>query len=115
MRKANRLRDVERELPGMIAAVQQAQEHQAERDRAVIQARQDELNRKLAGLSEQARQLEASTTRRINTATATIMNETRKANRELRAETQQLLDQQEQRFDAALTTERAERQRDVGD
>ena len=68
MRKANRLRDVERELPGMIAAVQQAQEQQAARDRAAMQARQDELTKRLASLSEQARQLEKSTTRRINAA-----------------------------------------------
>jgi hypothetical protein len=115
MRKANRLRDVERELPGMISAVQRAQEQQAARDRAALQARQDELTRQLAGLSQQARQLEASTTRRINAASATIMNESREASKQLRAETRQLLDEQEQRFDAALTTERAERQRELGD
>ena len=63
MRKANRLRDVERELPGMIAAVQQAQEQQAARDRAALQARQDHLTKRLASLSEQARELEKSTTR----------------------------------------------------
>lgn len=114
MRKANRLRDVERELPGMIAAVQQAQEQQAARDRAAMQARQDELTKKLGSLSKQARQLEAATTRRINAATATLMNETREADRQLRAETRQLLDRQEQRFDAAITAERAERQREVG-
>ncbi len=113
MRKANRLRDVERELPGMIAAVKQAQEEQAARDRAVLQARQDRLTKQLAGLSEQTRQIEASTTRRINAATTTIMNEARAANRQLRAETRQLLDQQEQRFDAALSTERTERQREA--
>ena len=113
MRKANRLRDVERELPGMIAAVQQAQEQQAARDRAAVQARQDELTKRLASLSEQARQLEKSTTRRINAATATIMNEARKANEQLGSELRQQLDQQEQRFDAALTTERIERERDV--
>lgn len=114
MRKANKLRDLERELPGMITAVQRAQEQQAARDRAVLQARQDELTRQFAGLSEQARQIEASTSRRISAATATIMNEASKANQDLRAETRRLLDQQEQRFDAALTTERAERQRELG-
>ena len=115
MRKANRLRDVERELPGMISAVQRAQEQQAAKDRAALQSRQDELTRKLAGLSEQARKLEASTTRRINAAAATMMNEAREAAKELRAETRQLLDEQEQRFDSALTAERTERQREVGD
>ena len=59
------------------------QEEQAARDRKAMQARQDELTRQLASLSEQAAQLEASTTRRINAATATIMNEARKANEQL--------------------------------
>jgi hypothetical protein len=114
MSKANRLRDVERELPAMISAVQRAQEQQAARDRAVMQARQDELTRRLAGLSEQARKLEAATTRRINAATATIMNEAREANKQLRGETRQLLDEQEQRFDNALNAERDQRQRELG-
>jgi hypothetical protein len=114
MRRANRLRDVERELPGMVAAVKRAQEEQAAKDRAAMQARQAELTRQLAGLSDQARKLEASTTRRINAATATLMNEAREADRQRRAETRQLFDQQEQRFDAALTAERAERQREAG-
>ena len=114
MSKANRLRDVERELPGMVAAVQRAQEQQAARDRAAVQARQDQLTKQLASLSQQARQIEASTSRRISAATVTIMNEAREANRQLRADTRDLLDQQEQRFDAALTAERAERQREAG-
>ena len=113
MRKASRLRDVERELPGMLEAVQRAQEEQAARDRTAMQARQDELTRKLASLSDQAARIEASTTRRINAAAATMMNEAREANRQLRADTRQLLDQQEQRFDAAVTAERAERRREA--
>jgi hypothetical protein len=114
MRRANRLRDVERELPGMIAAVKRAQEEQAAKDRADMQARQDKLSRQFAGLSEQARKLEASTTRRINAAAATIMNEAREADKQRRVETRQLLDQQEQRFEAALSAERTERQREAG-
>ena len=113
MRKASRLRDVERELPRMVEAVQRAQEEQAARDRTAMQARQDELTRKLASLSDQAARIEASTTRRINAAAATMMNEAREANRQLRADTRQLLDQQEQRFDAAVTAERAERRRET--
>ena len=115
LRRADQLRDVQRELPGMIAAVQRAQQEQATRDRAAMQARQDQLTERLASLSEQARRIEASATRRINAATQTIMNEARAANRELRAETRELLDQQEKQFDAALSAERAERQRETGD
>jgi hypothetical protein len=113
MRKANRLRDVERELPGMIAAVKQAQEQQAARDRAAMQERQDQLTKQIANLSEQARKIEASATRRINAATATIMNEAREANQQLRVETRQLLDQQEKQFDAALSAEGDERRRET--
>ena len=41
------------------------------------------------------------------------MNETRKATEDLRSETRHLVEQQEQRFTAALGAERAERKRDV--
>jgi pimeloyl-ACP methyl ester carboxylesterase len=91
------------------ATVQQLQEQLA-RDLAVVQSRQDELSRQLASLSAQARRLEALTTERINAATLTIMNEAKDAN-QLRAETRQLLDQQERLFDVALDTDRVERQR----
>jgi hypothetical protein len=113
MRKASQLRQVQRDLPGMLAKVQQAQQEQAARDRAELQARQDELTGKLAALSAQARQIEESTSRRIAAATASIMNETRRANEDLRAETRHLIERQEQRFTAALGAERAERHRDV--
>jgi hypothetical protein len=113
MAKANQLRQVQRNLPEMLASVQRAQEQQAARDRAAVQAQQDELNSKLAALSEHARQIEETTSRRIRAATATIMNEARKANEDLRSETRHLIEQQEQRFTAALSTERAERRRDV--
>ena len=112
MRKANQLRQVQRDLPGMLAAVKQASEEQAARDRAELEARQNELSGKLAALSSYAKQIEATTTQRLTTATATIMNEAKRANANLRAETRQLIERQEQRFTAAMETERAERQRD---
>ena len=89
------------------------QEQQAVRDLSAIQARQDEFARQLASLSEHTRQIEASTTARINVAAAMIMNEVREANRQLSADTRQLLDEQEKQFDATLTTERAERRRET--
>lgn len=113
MSKAKQLRTMQRELPGMLAAVQRAQEQQARRDREAFQATQDELSRKLSALSAQARQIEEATSRRISAATTTIMNETRKANEDLRSETRHLIEQQGQRFTAALGAEQAERKRDV--
>jgi predicted transcriptional regulator len=112
MRKANQLRQVQRDLPGMLATVQQASQQQAARDRAAFEARQGELNSRLAALSSYAQQIEATTTQRINTATAAIMNEAKRANQNLRAETRQLIERQEQRFTAAMETERDARQRD---
>ncbi|MDQ2876589.1 MAG: hypothetical protein M3Y33_18010 [Actinomycetota bacterium] len=100
-------------IVGDHAVVQRAQVQQAARDRVVMEARQDELKTLLASLSEQARQLEASTARRINTATAAIMTEAQGANRQLRAETRQLLDRQQERLDTALATEREARQREA--
>ena len=111
-RKANQLRQVQRDLPGMLASVQRAQEQQAARDRAAFQARQDEMSSRLAKLSAQTRRIEETTTRRINEATAAIMNETRQVTADLRSETRTLVAQQEQRFSAAMSAERAERQRD---
>src|ERR1700677_1332182 len=113
MAKARQLRQVQRDLPGMLASVQQAQEQQAARDRAAVQARQDELTGKLAALSAHARQIEETTSQRIRAATATIMNEAKKANADLRSETRHQIEQQEQRFNTALSSERAERQHDV--
>jgi pimeloyl-ACP methyl ester carboxylesterase len=95
------------------AEVQQVQEQQVARDLALMQSRQDDLSRQLASLSEQARQLEALTASRISAATAAIMNEVKEASQYLRAETRQLLDQQEKRFDAVQDTDRAERQREL--
>jgi hypothetical protein len=113
MSKANQLRQVQRDMPAMLAKVQQAQQAQSARDRAEFQARQDELTSRLTALSAEARRIEQSTTRRINAAAASMMNEARKANDNLRAETRQLVEQQEQRFTAAIGAERAERERDV--
>jgi hypothetical protein len=113
MRKASQLRQIQRDLPSMLATVQQAQQVQAARDRAEFQARQDQLTSRLTALSVEAQRIEQSTTRRINAAAASMMNEARKANENLRAETRQLVERQEQRFTAAIGAERAERERDV--
>ena len=113
LKKADQLRAMQRELPGLLESVRKAHEQQAARDRAALQATQDELASKLTALSARAREIEESTSRRITADTASIMNETRKANADLRAETRQLIERQEQRFDAAMADERAARKRDV--
>jgi len=100
--KAARLRDVQRDLPDMLAAVREAQRQQAEHDTAELNARQDELTRKLAALSQQARQLEASATRRIRAAAEQMLSQARE---------QQSL--QEERFANELARERAEREQEA--
>lgn len=111
-RKAARLRDVQRELPGMLEAVRRAQQEQAARDAAEMRTRQDGLERSLKGLSEQAKRLEASTSRRLQATTEMLMNEVRESAGQVRAETRQLLDEQEQRFTEELERERDERQQE---
>jgi hypothetical protein len=112
--KAARLRDVQRELPSMLEAVRRAQQEQASRDGAQMRARQDELTRSLASLSDQAKRLEASTSRRLKAATEMILNEVRESAGQVRAETGQLLDQQQRRFTAELAQEREERRQEFG-
>jgi hypothetical protein len=113
MRKAGQLRQVQRDLPEMLDAVKRASQEQAARDRQEFEARQQELTTKLASLSAYAREIEASTTQRLVTATAAIMSEAKRAGESLKAETRQLIEQQNQRFTAALDAERDERKHDV--
>jgi hypothetical protein len=112
MRKASQLRQVQRDLPEMLEKVKQASEQQAARDRAELQAGQDELSSKLESLSSYAQQIEATTTQRITTVAAAIMSEARRADENLRADTRQLMERQEQRFTVALNAESDERKRD---
>lgn len=55
MNASRKLHGIQRDLPQMVEAVKRAQETQAASDRAAMRARQDELTRQLAGLSQQAR------------------------------------------------------------
>jgi hypothetical protein len=114
MRQAGQLRQVQRDLPQMLDAVKRASEAQAERDRQASEARDKEITSKLAALSSYTRQIETNTTQRLITASAAIMSEAKRANESLKAETRQLIEQQNQRFTAALDAERDERRHDFG-
>lgn len=113
LQQAARLQDLERDLPRVIEAVRRAQQEQAQRDRDEMQARQDRLNRSLAGMSSLARKLEEGTTRRIMQTTSLIMSQARASARTVRDETRQALDEQERRFEAELEKVREERQREL--
>src|SRR5580658_1937014 len=112
---ARELRTVQRNMPAMLESVRRATEAQAARDRAAFQAQQAALNSRLSQLSDYARQVEASTTQRINAARTELMNEVAEATESLRGETRQLMERQEQRFNAAMSAQRAEHKRDIAD
>jgi hypothetical protein len=112
---ASELRTVQRNMPAMLESVRRATEAQAARDRAAFQAQQAALNSRLSQLSKYARQVEASTTQRINAARNELMNEVAEATETLRGETRQLMERQEQRFSAAMSAQRAEHKRDIAD
>lgn len=107
---AARLRDVNRELPGMLEALRRQQDAQLNQVSAEAQARQDAMERSLAGLSEQTRQLEGQLTRRLRAKAELLVNEMRDANQQLRTEARQALDQAEARFQADLDEERKQRE-----
>jgi hypothetical protein len=100
-------------MPRMLESVRKATEQQAAKDRAALQAQQAETNKRLSALSDYARQVETTTTQRINAATTRLLNEVQDATENLRGETRQLIEHQERRFTAAMDAERGERQRDV--
>lgn len=112
---ASRLRDVNAELPGMLEAVRRDGQAQIERTRTELRSRQDAVEQSLAGLSEQARKLEAATTRRIRDQTTRLWNQMQDTAKDIRASTRQALEEQEARLEDAIEQERSQRERDVRD
>jgi hypothetical protein len=111
-RSAARLREVNRELPAMIEALRREQQEATGRVAAEVAARQDAFDRALAGLSEQARRIEAQTSKRLR-AQAQQIRQARDATEQVRRETRDALEDQERRFQEGLARERQERARDV--
>ncbi|WP_131742747.1 hypothetical protein [Actinomadura roseirufa] len=98
---ARRLRQVQRDLPGMLEGVRR--QNQADIDRAVgaVARRQDRMDGALRGLSRYTRDLEERTSRRLREQAeglAELGEETRERARRLRAE---------------ITAERADREREI--
>lgn len=71
----------------MFDAVRREQETQLSRITEETRARQEAMDRNLAGLSEQTRKLERQMTRRLQDRAATLLAQMRQANAEFRAET----------------------------
>lgn len=110
-RAAARLRDVNRELPGMIDALRRDQQAAAERAKAEIRARQDAVDRALAGLSEQTRKMQAETSRRLREQADRFRAQTRSVAEQSRRESRAAAEDTEQRLSAALAREQQERTR----
>jgi myosin heavy subunit len=109
---AAKLREVNRNLPSMLESMRRDQQEQLGRATAAIQARQDAVERSLAGLSEQTKKLEAQTSRRLRAHAAALRSELQDATRKLDEETRRSLDEQEERLRSELAREREERERD---
>ncbi len=107
--KAQRLVDVQYQLPAMLEAVQRAQQEQAARDAVAFQARHEELERSLAGLSAEATAREARTSRRIEQTAEALRAQICAAAADVYDELEDL----DERLTAEISRERAERQRDI--
>jgi hypothetical protein len=110
---ATRLREVNRELPAMLAAVRADSKVAIDRATAELRGRQEAVDLALAGLSAQARKTEARTRQRLAEQTAWLRGELRETAAELRGQTRKSLEEQERRFAESLERERQERERDT--
>jgi hypothetical protein len=112
-RAVNQLREVNRELPGMLEAVRRDGQAAIERATAEVTARQDAVDQVLAGLSEQTRMMEARTRQRLAAQSALLRGELRDTVGQLRADTRTALEGQERRLTESLERERLERERET--
>jgi hypothetical protein len=110
---ASRLRDVNRELPGMLEAVRRENQTAIDRAAAEVRTRQDAFDQALTGLSEQTREIEARTRQRIRAQETRLRSELRDTASQLRQETRADLEEQERRFAEGLARERQERARET--
>ena len=110
---ASRLREVNREIPGMLEAVRR--ENQAAIDRAAteVRTRQDAFDQALTGLSAQTKKIEAQARQRLRAQEARLRGELQDTARQLRQESRAALEDQERRFAEGLARERQERARET--
>jgi hypothetical protein len=109
---AARLREVNRDLPGMLQALRRDQQERLSRMDATVRARQEAVEHSLVGLSEQTGKLAAQTSRRLRTYAATLRGELQDSALRIGAETRRSMDEQEERWRSELAREREARQQD---
>lgn len=109
---AARLREVNREIPGMLEAVRRENQAAIDRAAAETRTRQDAFDQALTGLSDQTRKIEAQARQRLRAQEVRLRGELQSTTRELRQESRAALEDQDRRFSAELERERRERARE---
>jgi hypothetical protein len=114
-REANKLRDVQRNLPKLIDGVREQAARDLERNMADVKGRQRQFDRTLAKLSKETRELERSTNRRLAEQASQLRSELASEAGALRKETRTLLAAQDARLRSMVEAERQERTRQVAE
>lgn len=107
-RAAARLREVNRELPGMLDALRREQQETLDHVSARLGERQDAFDRAITGLSQQTKRIEAAASRRIR-AQERELRATWDSVDQVRRDTRAALEEQGQRIQEGLARERQER------
>ncbi|SFY23102.1 hypothetical protein [Streptomyces atratus] len=107
--QARQLRRVQREVPQLIDAVRRQTSADLDRAFARVERRQAQHDALVGRLSEQTRQLEADTARRLKQQAAEVRGELAACAGQIREETRQRLAEQQERVRREIASERAER------
>ncbi|WLQ32922.1 hypothetical protein P8A18_05410 [Streptomyces castrisilvae] len=108
-RKAQQLKNVQRKIPKLIDEVRRQTGEDLDRVFSRVEERQQRHEEVVQGLSEQTRQLEADTARRLREQTTEVRGALAASAGQIREETRQRLAEQQQRVRQAIADERAER------
>ncbi|MFB8089769.1 hypothetical protein [Streptomyces sp. NPDC055992] len=108
-RKAQQLKDVQRNIPELIDEVRRKTGEDLDRVFARVEERQQRHETVVQGLSEQARRLEADTARRLREQAAEVRGALAASAGQIREETRQRLAEQQEQVRRAIAEERAER------
>ncbi|OIJ62789.1 hypothetical protein [Streptomyces mangrovisoli] len=111
-RQAQQLKEVRRDLPHLIEEVRQQTRADVDQAFGAAQERARRAEQVLAGLSEQTRQLEAATSRRLQEQAAQLRHTVEATAGQLRAEVQARLDAQQDVLRREIADERAARRKE---
>jgi hypothetical protein len=112
-RKAQQLKEVQRNIPRLIEDVRAQTRADIDRTFANVQERQRRHEQAMSSLSEQTRQLEESTTRRLREQATALHRALDETAGHIRAETREQLARQRAETMQAIAAERAERRAEM--